>query len=89
MAFIDDQINKYAENILSGGDVNDSSALGELKFYISIRNATKSKTREVNEYEKASMEDNGVLDALADTLVQLGLVRDKSELVEKLSSEIN
>ncbi len=89
MAFIDDQINKYAENILSGGDVNDSSALGELKFYISIRNAIKSKTREVNEYEKASMEDNGVLDALADTLVQLGLVRDKSELVEKLSSEIN
>jgi|GEM_PF-4739910 len=89
MAFIDDQINKYAENILSEGDVNDSSALGELKFYISIRNAIKSKTREVNEYEKASMEDNGVLDALADTLVQLGLVRDKSELVEKLSSEIN
>lgn len=89
MAFIDDQINKYAENILSGGDVNDSSALGELKFYISIRNAIKSKTREVNEYEKASMEDNGVLDALADTLVQLGLVRDKSELAEKLSSEIN
>ena len=89
MGFIDNKINEYAQNILERNDVNDSSALGELKFYISIRNAVKTKTRDINDYEKASMEDNGLLDALADTLENLGLITSKEELISKLSSSIN
>lgn len=89
MAFINDKINEYAKNILEKNDINDSSALGELKFYISIRNAVKTKTRKVNDYEKSSMEDNGLLDALADTLVDLELVDSKDDLIQKLSSKIS
>jgi hypothetical protein len=87
MAFINDKINDYAQNILSKSDVNDSSALGELKFYISIRNAVKTKTdKNLNAFEKASMEDMGMLDALTDTLIKLEIVTNKNDLLEKLST---
>ena len=89
LKFVDQKINDYAENILTRGDVNDTSALGELKFYIAIRNVVRTETQEVTEYEKASIENQGLFDAFADTLKEIDLIQDKNELIERLKNKVS
>ena len=82
MSFLNNQINNYAQIIVENSDKADNAALGQLKFYIALKNAVKtSKDANVSKHEAASLEELGMADALADTLIQMGLITSKEELL--------
>lgn len=54
----------------------DRSALGELEFYIALRNVILfSNDSAQNNYDQASLRDQGLLDAINDTLIELKLIK--------------
>lgn len=63
--FIEKKLGDYAEKILSGSEKVDEHALGEMIFYMTLRRVLS---------EKATMQDIGMLDAVNDTLQELGIV---------------
>lgn len=62
-AFVEEKINKYAALIVKQGERGDDLALGELMFYIALRRVMAGK---------GTMQDLGLMDAINDTLQQLG-----------------
>lgn len=75
-SFIEKKINHYAERIKSLPQRADRSALGELEFYIALRNVILfSNDSAQNNYDQASLRDQGLLDAINDTLIELKLIK--------------
>ncbi|MEN9917232.1 MAG: hypothetical protein RLY40_1164 [Pseudomonadota bacterium] len=74
--FVENKINYYAERIKSLPQRADRSALGELEFYIALRNVTSFPNDiSQNKYDQASLRDHGLLDAINDTLIELKLIK--------------
>lgn len=63
--FIEKKLNQYAQAIIDGSDKRDEHALGELFFYMAMRRAISGD---------ATLQDIGMLDAITDTLEELGIV---------------
>jgi hypothetical protein len=63
--FIEDKLNQYAQKIIGGGARSDDLAVGELTFYVTLKRAVSGN---------ATTQDLGMLDAINDTLQELGLV---------------
>jgi hypothetical protein len=76
LPFVEAKINHYGKAIVTGGDKMDDLALGELTFYIALRRGLKGT---------ASTEDKGLLDAVNDTLQELGLVDKNSSFYGKMA----
>ncbi|MGF7218131.1 hypothetical protein GGR92_004308 [Spirosoma lacussanchae] len=68
LEFVENKINEYAQEILTGKDRVDDMALGELLFYQALRRNLKGT---------ATMQDVGMLDAINDVLQQKGIVDDE------------
>ncbi len=64
-AMVEGKLNQYAERIAEGGSRVDEHALGELVFYMALRRALSGS---------ATPQDLGMLDAVNDTLQELGLI---------------
>jgi hypothetical protein len=64
-SMIEQKVNHYAQKIIESGSKGDEQALGEITFYVALRRVMSGK---------ATMEDVGLMDAINDTLQQLGLV---------------
>jgi hypothetical protein len=73
-SFVEDKLNQYAKKILTGGATADEHALGEITFYTSLRRVLEGK---------ATAQDVGMVDAVNDTLQQLGLVQAGSTFYKK------
>lgn len=65
--FVEEKINSYAQRIISSSDKGDDSALGELIVYMSLRRVLKGEERRIQDF--------GMMDAVNDVLVQLGVVK--------------
>ena len=76
LAFVETKIDSYSKKIVEGNDKMDDLALGELTFYITLRRALKGT---------ATIQDKGLLDAINDTLQELGVVDSKSSFYRKIS----
>lgn len=63
--FIEKKLNAYAESIRQGGAKIDELALGELTFYMALRRVLTGQP---------TPQDIGLMDAINDTLQELGLV---------------
>jgi len=61
--FIEAQLNEQAQKIITRGERSDEMALGELTFYMALRRVLSGK---------ATMQDLGLMDAINDTLQQVG-----------------
>ena len=70
LAFLEEKINTYAKRIVERNDKGDDVCYGQLTFYMAYR-------RHLN--GEATMADRGVMDALADTLIQLGLITNEQK----------
>ncbi len=62
-AFIEDKISKYAALIAKQGERGDEFAFGELTFYMALRRVRAGT---------GTTQDLGLMDAINDTLQQLG-----------------
>lgn len=62
-AFIEENLNKFAQRIVTKGEQTDEMALGELTFYMALRRVTGGH---------ATPQDLGLFDAINDTLQALG-----------------
>ena len=65
--YIEDKLNYYADAIIKGHEKIDEHALGEMVFYMALR-------RILN--KNATFQDIGLMDAMNDTLQELGLITD-------------
>jgi hypothetical protein len=63
--FIENKINTYAQNIIDKGDKYDQLAIGEISFYLSLRNVVKGNP---------TKQDIGLIDAVNDTLQALKII---------------
>lgn len=63
--FIETKVNEYAQKIVKGSDKSDELAFGELSFYLSLRRVLT---------DKATPQDVGLVDAINDTLQELGVL---------------
>ncbi|MBD2496621.1 hypothetical protein H6G75_20105 [Nostoc sp. FACHB-280] len=63
--FVESKLNEYAEKIVKGGDKSDDLAFGQISFYLSLRRVLKGKS---------SLQDVGLVDAINDTLQELGII---------------
>ncbi|MBL7813620.1 MAG: hypothetical protein JNL70_01355 [Saprospiraceae bacterium] len=72
-AFIEEKINHYGKLIVTKNDKFDDMALGELTFYISLRRAINGT---------ATTQDLGLLDAVNDTLQELGILGEKQSFYQ-------
>lgn len=66
--FVEDKINHYAKMIINFSEKGDNLALGELNFYIALRRVLDGS---------ASVQDKGMMDAINDTLQELGILAEK------------
>jgi len=69
--FVEYKINNYAKRILEQPDNADRAAMGELNFYVSLRNVIKNSKVAI---ERASLRDLGLMDSVNDTLIFLGII---------------
>ena len=76
LPFVEAKINKYGNAIITRDDKMDDLALGELTFYIALRRALKGT---------ASTQDKGLLDAVNDTLQELGILDEKVSFYGKMA----
>jgi hypothetical protein len=68
--FIETKLNEYAQKIVKGGEKSDELAFGQLSFYLSLRRVLNGK---------ATPQDIGLVDAINDTLQELGIIgKDKT-----------
>ena len=65
--FIETKVNEYAQKIIKGGEKSDDLAFGQLSFYLSLRRVLNGK---------ATPQDVGVVDAINDTLQELGIINE-------------
>lgn len=88
LKFVDDKINHYADRIKSLPQRADRSALGELEFYMALRNVISFPNNEnENRYDQASLRDQGMMDAVNDTLKKLGLLEQHKKFFELFWTE--
>ncbi len=66
--FIEAKINHYAQMIIDFTEKGDDLALGELNFYIALRRVLNGT---------ATTQDKGMVDAINDTLQELGVLDKK------------
>jgi hypothetical protein len=71
--FIEEKLNFYAEAVIKGHAKIDEHALGEMNFYMTLR-------RILN--KSYSYQDIGMMDAINDTLQELGII-EQSEIFYK------
>ena len=80
--FTEDKVNHYAQRMLENADRADRACMGQLNFYISFRNVLKDYQKHkldrsslsVSEMRDApSYRDFGLMEAVNDTLVFMGL----------------
>ncbi len=64
-SFIEEKLNRYAERIIAGSARVDEHALGELSFYMALRRVISGAP---------TNQDIGMMDAINDTLQELGLI---------------
>ena len=81
--FLDRKIESYAQGILNRDNRGDRSALGELDFYITLRNEFLHDESK-NIYDRASLRTKGLFDAMNDTLIEIGLVKKGSHFLETI-----
>ena len=72
--FIENKINSYAQNIIDKGDKYDQLSLGEIGFYMSLRNVLKGN---------ATKQDIGLMDAVNDTLQTLDIIKPDEVFYKK------
>jgi len=72
--FVEDKINEYAQKIIDGSDKRDAHAMGELEFFMAFRRVLK---------KQATPQDMGMMDAVNDTLQEMGLVAEGSSFIPK------
>ena len=68
--FVEDKINEYAQKIIDGSDKRDAHAMGELEFFMAFRRVLPGN-------------DMGMMDAVNDTLQEMGLVAEGSSFIPK------
>lgn len=67
---IETKLNEYAQKIVKGGEKSDELAFGQISFYLSLRRVLNGK---------ATPQDVGLVDAINDTLQELGIInKDKT-----------
>jgi len=66
-SFIEKKIKQYAQSIIDGSDKKDEHALGEMVFYMALRRVISGAV---------NMQDIGMMDAVNDTLQELGIIED-------------
>lgn len=66
---IEEQLNKLAQRITTGGATSDELALGQMTFYMALRRVISGK---------GTAQDIGLMDAINDTLQELGIIDKKS-----------
>lgn len=66
-AFVEEQLNIAAKNILDKGDKTDEISSGKIEFFIALRSALSG------DVDKREL---GLLDAVNDTLQHLNLIDD-------------
>lgn len=71
LIFVENKINNYAKRILEQPDRADRAAMGELDFYVSLRNVIKNSSKK---RDMASLRDLGLIDSVNDTLIFLGIL---------------
>jgi hypothetical protein len=55
-----------------------------LEFYIALRNVISfPNNKPENRYDQASLRDQGMMDAINDTLIKLGLIKHGEKFFEK------
>jgi hypothetical protein len=74
--FIEEKLNLYAKRMAEGGAKADEIAFGELTFYVALRRVQQGK---------GTMQDIGMMDAINDTMQQLGLIESNVLFYKKLS----
>jgi len=72
--FIEDKLNQYAAAIIRGGNKIDEHALGQLTFFMALRRVKEGK---------AIPQDLGTMDAVNDTLQELGLIEPNETFLGK------
>ncbi len=61
--FIESKLNEYAGKIVKGSERSDELAFGQVGFYLALRRVLNGK---------ATLQDVGLMDAINDTLQQMG-----------------
>ena len=72
--FIEDKLNFYAEAVIKGHAKIDEHALGEMNFYMALRRIL-NKTY--------NYQDIGMMDAINDTLQELGIIQSADIFYKK------
>ena len=73
-AFVEAKINEYAQKIIDGSDKRDAHAMGELEFYMAFRRILKGD---------GTAQDMGLMDAVNDTLQEMGVVASGNSFIPK------
>ena len=73
-AFVEAKINEYAQKIIDGSDKRDAHAMGELQFYMAFRRVLKGQ---------GTVQDMGLMDAVNDTLQEMGIVETSTSFIPK------
>lgn len=76
LKFIEDKINGYAQRVAEKPDRADRSAMGELNFYVALRNVVKGNP---DPRDMPSLRDLGLIDAVNDTLIHLDIIPRKKK----------
>lgn len=72
--FIEERLKKLAQRIIDGGESRDEVALGEMTFFMALRRVMSGK---------ATPQDIGTMDAINDTLQELGIIDKKTVFFKK------
>tara|TARA_A100001011_G_scaffold372903_1_gene431773 strand:- start:332 stop:565 length:234 start_codon:yes stop_codon:yes gene_type:complete len=73
--FVEDKINHYAKSIIEDSHKKDAHSFGELSFYMALRRVVKGE---------ATREDLGMMDAVNDTLQEMGVISEGDTFTKKL-----
>ena len=100
--FAEEKINSYANGITKNPDKADRAAMGQLNFYVSFRNAIKhhlntelgvkpqsDKEKIDSMYDLPSYRDFGLLEAINDTLVFMGIFKARQFFQFHISDSYN
>lgn len=74
-AFVDQKINKFAQQIVDKSDKVDEYAVGEISFYMVARRIIDGTS---------TLSDKGMVDAINDVLVKFGKLEKTNEFLNLL-----